>query len=243
MPQGASGDLVRLILVGAMGVAAVVVAFTTGIPGNGVFLVVAWLAGFAAVLVRPGWGGFLTLASAIAVTAVIADMSDGVSGLVVLVVASLLVPAAHGALVGYIARRMVSLGPAKSIRSHHPLINGAASSVRSTHRGSGLRHSSGRVPSELEPHKAPGATWSPAFLLGVGARRWGGAPGASAYAASERARLPSLGPSTPHRALRSLRWKGIAPGVRGRSCPRRPVLQARGRRRQRIHTRERGGPS
>ena len=116
MPQGASGDLVRLILVGAMGVGAVVVAFATGIPGNGVFLVVAWLAGLVAVLVRPGWGGFLTLASAIAVTAVIADMSDGVSGLVVLVVASLLVPAAHGALVGYIARRVVSLGPAKSIR-------------------------------------------------------------------------------------------------------------------------------
>jgi hypothetical protein len=116
MSQGASGDLVRLILVGAMGVGAVAVAFATGIPGNGVFLIVAWLAGLAAALVRPGWGGFLTLASAIAVTAVIADMSDGVSGLVVLVVASLLVPAAHGALVGYIARRMVSLGPAKSIR-------------------------------------------------------------------------------------------------------------------------------
>lgn len=116
MSQGASGDLVRLILVGAMGVGAVAVAFATGIPGNGVFLVVAWLAGLAAVLVRPGWAGFLTLASATAVTAVIADMSDGVSGLVVLVVASLLVPAAHGALVGYVARRVVSLGPAKSIR-------------------------------------------------------------------------------------------------------------------------------
>jgi hypothetical protein len=116
MSQGASGDLVRLILVGAMGVGAVAVAFATGIPGNGVFLVVAWLAGLAAVLVRPGWAGFLTLASATAVTAVIADMSDGVSGLVVLVVASLLVPAAHGALVGYIAWRVVSLGPAKSIR-------------------------------------------------------------------------------------------------------------------------------
>jgi len=116
MSQGASGDLVRLILVGAMGVGAVAVAFATGIPGNGVFLVVAWLAGLAAVLVRPGWAGFLTLASASAVTAVTADMSDGVSGLVVLVAASLLVPAAHGALVGYIARRVVSLGRAKSIR-------------------------------------------------------------------------------------------------------------------------------
>ena len=116
MPRSTTGDLLRLILVGAMGVGAVAVAFATGIPGNGVFIVVAWLAGLAAVLVRPGWAGFLTLVGVIAVTAVIADMSDGVSGLVVLVVASLLVPAAHGALVGYIARRVVSLGPAKSIR-------------------------------------------------------------------------------------------------------------------------------
>jgi len=116
MPRGASGDLVRLALVGAMGVGAVVVAFATDIPGNGAFLLVAWLAGLAAVLVRPGWGGLLALAGAIAVAAVIADMSDGVFGLVALVVVSLLVPAAHGALVGYIARRVVSLGPARSIR-------------------------------------------------------------------------------------------------------------------------------
>jgi hypothetical protein len=103
-------------LVGAVGVAAVAVAFATGIPGS-VALVVAWLAGLASVLVRPGWAGFLTLASAIAVTAVIADMSDGAYGLVVLGVVSLLVPAAHGALVGFIARRVVALGPAKSIRN------------------------------------------------------------------------------------------------------------------------------
>lgn len=99
-----------------MGVGAVAVAFSPGIPGVGVFLVVAWLAGLATVLVRPGWAGFLALAGAFTVAAVIADMSDGIYGLVVLVVVSLLVPAAHGALVGYIARRVVSLGPAKSIR-------------------------------------------------------------------------------------------------------------------------------
>jgi hypothetical protein len=116
MPRSTPGDLMRLILVGAMGVGAVAVAFATGIPGNGVFLVVAWLAGLAAVLVRPGWAGFVTLASAIAVTTLIADMSDGVYSLVALGVVSLLVPAAHGALVGYVARRAVSLGSARSIR-------------------------------------------------------------------------------------------------------------------------------
>jgi hypothetical protein len=116
MRQSTSADLVRLILVGVMGVGAVAVAFATGIPGNGAFLLVAWLAGLAAALVRPGWAGLLTLASAIAATAVIADMSDGVYGLMVLVVVSMLVPAAHGALVGYVARRAVSLGPAKSVR-------------------------------------------------------------------------------------------------------------------------------
>jgi hypothetical protein len=116
MPQSTPADLMRIILVGAMGVGTVAVAFATGIPGNGVFLVAAWLAGLAAALVRPGWAGFVTLASAIAVTAVIADVSDGVHSLVVLVVVSLLVPAAHGALVGYVSRRAVSLGPAKSVR-------------------------------------------------------------------------------------------------------------------------------
>jgi hypothetical protein len=122
MPQSPPGDLMRLILVGVMGVVAVAVAFGTGIPGNGVFLVVAWLAGLATVLVRPGWAGFLTLAGAMAVTTVIADMSDGIYSLVVLGVVSLLVPAGHGALVGFVARRAVSLGPARSIRDARVIV-------------------------------------------------------------------------------------------------------------------------
>jgi hypothetical protein len=72
--------------------------------------------GLAAVLVRPGWAGFLTLASAITVTLVIAAMPGGGYGLFVLGVGMLLVSAAHGALVGFIARRVVAFGPAKSIR-------------------------------------------------------------------------------------------------------------------------------
>jgi hypothetical protein len=112
----------RLILVGAMGVGAVVVAFATGIPGNGVFLVAAWLAGLAAALVRPGWAGLLTLAGAIAVTTLVADMSDGIYSLVVLGVVSLLVPAGHGALVGYVARRAVSLGPVRSVRDERVIV-------------------------------------------------------------------------------------------------------------------------
>lgn len=116
MLQGSTGDPARLIAVGLLGVGAVVVAFVTGIPGSGAFLATAWLAGLVAVLVRPGWGGLVTLAGAIAVAAVIADLSDGSSGLVALIVVSLLVPAAHGELVGSIARRVVALGPAKSIR-------------------------------------------------------------------------------------------------------------------------------
>ena len=124
MPQSTPADLIRLILVGAVGVAAGLLPFVTGIPDFRVYLVVAWLAGLAAVLVRPGWAGFLTLASAIAVTVVIADMSDGGHGLMVLGVVMLLVSAAHGALVGFIARRVVVLGPAKSIRDQ--LVIGAA---------------------------------------------------------------------------------------------------------------------
>jgi hypothetical protein len=112
----------RLILVGALGVGAVAVAFATGIPGNGMFLAAAWMAGLAAALVRPGWAGLLTLAGAIAVTTLIADMSDGIYSLVVLGVVSLLVPAGHGALVGYIARRAVSLGPARSIRDQRVIV-------------------------------------------------------------------------------------------------------------------------
>jgi len=119
MRQNTSADLSRFILVGAVGVAAGLFPFAVRfgiVPDWRVCLVVAWLAGLAAVLVRPGWAGFLTLASAIVVTAVIADMSSGVSGLLALGVVILLVPAAHGALVGFVARRVVTLGPAKSIR-------------------------------------------------------------------------------------------------------------------------------
>ena len=116
------GDVVRLILVGAIGLAAVAFAFATGLPGNGGFLVVAWLAGLAAVLLRPGWGGFLILAGSITVAAVIADMSDGVFGLVALIVAALLVPAAHGALVGDIGRRVVTLGLGQAIRDGRVLV-------------------------------------------------------------------------------------------------------------------------
>ena len=110
------GDVARLMLVAAIGVAAVAFAFVTGLPGNGGFLMVAWLAGLAAVLLRPGWTGLLALAGSITVAAVIADVSDGVFGLVALIVAALLVPAAHGALVGDLGRRVVTLGPGQGVR-------------------------------------------------------------------------------------------------------------------------------
>jgi hypothetical protein len=109
-------DLVGLSVVAGLGIAVALAAFQFGIPGNGEFIVGAMLGGMAAALVRPGWPGFVALAAAITLAAIVLDMSDGVFGLAWLIVASLLLPAAGGALAGYGARRVVQLGPSAAIR-------------------------------------------------------------------------------------------------------------------------------
>jgi hypothetical protein len=123
MRRYVSTDLVGIITCAGMGVAAVAAAFATGIPGNGIFLAVAWLAGVGAVVARPGWTGVVTLMLSITAAMLVADLTDGVlSGLFLLAVASLLVPAAHGALVAYIGRRGMALGPGASLRDARMIV-------------------------------------------------------------------------------------------------------------------------
>jgi hypothetical protein len=123
MRRDVSTDLVGTIACAGMGVAVVAAAFATGIPGNGFFLVVAWLAGVGAVVARPGWTGVVTLMVSITAALLVTDLADGVlSGLFLLAAASLLVPAAHGALVAYIGRRGLALGPGPSLRDARMIV-------------------------------------------------------------------------------------------------------------------------
>lgn len=104
------GRTARLLTAAAFGVVAGLIAFMAGIPGRGEFLAAAWLAGALAVIVGPGWLGFLAFGVGIAATGVAADMSDGASGLMAAVIAALLAPGAHGALVGALGIRARRLG-------------------------------------------------------------------------------------------------------------------------------------
>lgn len=105
-----TGPMGRSICAAALGAAAALIAIVAGVPGRGEFLVAAWAGGVLAVLVAPGWRGFLAYIVGITVGGVVADLSDGSYGLVVLVVAVLVAPGAHGALVGTLGRRIREFG-------------------------------------------------------------------------------------------------------------------------------------
>lgn len=113
--------LARLMVVAAMGVGVYAFAWITDIPGSGLFLVAASLAGFAAVLVAPGWTGFAVLIASITISAVVDGLVGGYVGLLWLVVVALLVPATLGALAGYPVHRVRSVGLRAAIRDWRTL--------------------------------------------------------------------------------------------------------------------------
>lgn len=79
-------------------------------PGDGEFVLAMWLAGFVALIDSPGWSGFLALLVGATASAAALDVSDGVFGLLLLVVAIVVALAGHGALSAAILVRMRELG-------------------------------------------------------------------------------------------------------------------------------------
>jgi hypothetical protein len=100
----------RLALSFVLGAAGAVPGFVFGLPGHGEFVPGIWLPAFVAALMAPGWSGFLALIAGVTCLAAILDMSDGVFGLVFLIVAILGALAAQAALSAWALLRLRSLG-------------------------------------------------------------------------------------------------------------------------------------
>lgn len=114
----------RLGVAFALGSAAALSGFVFGMPGNGLFVPAMWLAGFVALLVAPGWPGFVTLIAGATVAAALLDLSDGLSGLLLLIVAIVSALAAHGALCAFILLRLRTLGLRAGLRDTNVLAGG-----------------------------------------------------------------------------------------------------------------------
>jgi hypothetical protein len=100
----------RLFGAFALGCAAALSGFVFGMPGHGAFVPAMWLAGFAALLMAPGWPGFVALIAGAALAATLLDLADGVFGLVWLIVAIVVALAGHGALAASVVVRLRALG-------------------------------------------------------------------------------------------------------------------------------------
>ncbi len=100
----------RLTAAFVLGCLGALSGFVFGMPGNGEFVPTIWLAAFVALLLAPGWPGFVALISGVTVSAALLDLSDGTFGLVFLIVAVVSALAAHGALSAYVLLRLRSLG-------------------------------------------------------------------------------------------------------------------------------------
>jgi hypothetical protein len=112
----------RVVVAGICTVAGMVLM---GIPGNGLFLVIAGLAGLVAGLAVPGWIGCALLVGTVAAATVVGAYALGwYTGLLALVIASLVVPATAGWAVGYTLVRAHRLGIRAAVRD--PRIVGAA---------------------------------------------------------------------------------------------------------------------
>lgn len=107
-----------------LGGAGALVAFLFGTPGNGAFVPAAWLAGFAAAVVAPGWRGFAALIGGASAVSAIVDIADGSFGLVILVVAIVSALAAHGALSAWVLLRLRALGPSRGVRDGRLVLAG-----------------------------------------------------------------------------------------------------------------------
>lgn len=103
-------SVLRLAIALGLGTAGALSGFAFGMPGKGEFVPLMWLAGFLALLVAPGWPGFIAMISGVTVSAVLLDVSDGVSGLVLLIVVVVSALAAHGALSASVVHRLTNLG-------------------------------------------------------------------------------------------------------------------------------------
>jgi hypothetical protein len=95
-----------------------------GMPGNGEFAWITWLAGFAALLVAPGHRGFIALIAGAVISAALVDLSDGMFGLVFLVAAVVTALAAHGALSASVLQRARTLGLRLAVRDVRVLSRG-----------------------------------------------------------------------------------------------------------------------
>ncbi|HEX5826100.1 MAG TPA: hypothetical protein VFY23_01150 [Candidatus Limnocylindrales bacterium] len=105
----------RLLVVAMIGVVTVVATYATGMPGAGLFLVVAGLAGLGTALLAPGWAGYLVLLASVAATCLAAVSLGSYGGLIVLVIASLWLPASIGWLVGYVVHHVRLRGLRQSV--------------------------------------------------------------------------------------------------------------------------------
>lgn len=114
----------RMCVAFALGCAAALSGFVFGMPGNGEFVAAIWLAGFVALLVAPGWPGFVALISGGTMSATILDVSDGVFGLVFLVVAIVAALAGHGALSASVMLRLRALGWRRGLQEPSVLAGG-----------------------------------------------------------------------------------------------------------------------
>jgi hypothetical protein len=118
----------RILVVVLAGLGAVAGMVATGIPGNGLFLVFAGLAGLVAGLVAPCWIGYSFLVGTLGVATVLSANALGwYTGLLALVVASLVVPASAGWAVGYALVRAHRLGIRAAVRD--PRVVGALAGV------------------------------------------------------------------------------------------------------------------
>ena len=114
----------RLLVAFALGCAASLSGFLFGMPGNGEFVLAIWLASFLALLIAPGWPGFAALLAGVTVSAAILDISDGVFGLLFLILAIAAALAAHGALSASVLRRLSMLGWRQGSRDPRVLVGG-----------------------------------------------------------------------------------------------------------------------
>ena len=119
-------SVLRLGAAFVLGVGAALSGFVFGMPGHGEFVPIIWLAGFVALLIAPGWPGFVALTAGATVAAVLLDFSDGTFGLVFLIVAIVLALAAHGALSAFVVRRVSTLGLGRGLRDQRVLVGGGA---------------------------------------------------------------------------------------------------------------------
>ena len=108
--------LPRVIVVAAMGTGAVAVMYVAGLPGNGLFLVTAALAGFVTAIIAPCWIGFAVLLGSIAAACAMAALITGYATFLWLAIASLVVPATVGWLAGYVVRHLAEAGPRAALK-------------------------------------------------------------------------------------------------------------------------------